>query len=197
MPSTRITETGFQIVDANGFVIVDQPYDPRREGFEPIPEEDRQALANIELARVMGSIPMPKPQLHIEQSPIGPDASKARINGMDMRVQFVPGADNLSVNGIHAKVTVTVAGHLLNGEDGFPSMDDVFSMTFQPVDAVDEPSGPAISKAITFKKGLAEIDFFPPSPCTYLVTEQSINHRLPPEKQLVLVSPIRVQAEIP
>lgn len=196
MPFYAITETGYSIFDGNGNLILLQDFDPRFEGRMPIPEEDRETLARAELHQIIMAMPKTGPALSISQEPIGPDVAKARMNGLDMRVVFTPGPDGSSLNGIRATVTASVMGHTLNGRDGFPSMDDVFGMPFQPLDFAGLPAGPAIIRSITFTAGVATVDFFPPQPCAYEVTEEIINSGLPAEKHLTLSTPIRIQGEI-
>ena len=137
--------------------------------------------------------PVVRPVISIAPTAIGPDADLAVVRGRDLRVPFTRGADGRSVNGIRAVVSVSVMGHVLDGTDGFPRMDDVFSLPFQPVDAFDNPSGPAIQQAVVFNAGHGEVTFFPQDPVVYLVSEEAINHRLPEEKRLSLGEPIRIQ----
>lgn len=134
--------------------------------------------------------PVPTPELVFTLEPIGPDATKTSIVGMEATVLY---RDD-HANGVKAMVKVTVAGHVLDGTDGFPSFDHAFRMPFQPVDAFDRPAGTPIKKLIQFQAGVAEVEFNPELPCDWLVTQEAIGARLAEAEMVQLPTPVRIVA---
>ena len=191
--SYEVTNRGYVVIH-DGAVVVSQDFDPRVEGIYPVPEEDREPMA---IAAMRDYISMnstrPIPTLDVHATAFGPDADLAQIDGGDMRVLFRRGKDGRCENGISARVEARLYGRLLDGTGGLPCMDDTFSMPFQPVDALGNPSGPAIMALVQFRAGAATVMFAPQEPVAYVVTSESINRKLPPSKRLFLSETIQVQ----